>query len=127
MSPGRETDGGVARVTLARPDGANPTARLTAEELAAAFRRFDEDDSLAVAVLTGANDTFCAGADLSEFKHLTPANQGLVEQRADLTCRTQAMMQKLSKPVVSAVRGAAGGGGGGLGNRRGHEGAGVGL
>ena len=51
---------------------------------------------------------------MAEFSTLTPANQDLVEKRADLTCRTQAMMQRLSKPVVSAVRGAAVGGGAGL-------------
>jgi enoyl-CoA hydratase len=36
----------------------------TAVELAAAFRRFEADDALSVAILTGANGTFCAGADL---------------------------------------------------------------
>ena len=35
-----------------------------AAALAAAFRAFDSDDTARVAVLCGANDTFCAGADL---------------------------------------------------------------
>ena len=57
-----ETDGPVAIVTLDRPDVANAIDRPTADELVAALRRFDADDSLPVAVLTGANGTFWAGA-----------------------------------------------------------------
>ena len=59
-----ETDGPVAVVTIDRPDVANAMDRPTAEALADAFRRFDADEHASVAVLTGANGTFCAGADL---------------------------------------------------------------
>src|SRR3954453_16187949 len=59
-----ETEGAVARVTIDRPEVANAVDRPTAEALADAFRRFDADDELAVAVLTGAGGKFCAGADL---------------------------------------------------------------
>ena len=44
--------------------GATPSTGEHAEALAAAFRRFDADDRLSVAVLTGAGGVFCAGADL---------------------------------------------------------------
>jgi enoyl-CoA hydratase len=52
-----ETDGPVAVVTLDRPRGRErwPT---TADELTAAFRRFDADDAPAVAELTGAGGRF---------------------------------------------------------------------
>src|SRR5437867_5806651 len=56
-----ETDGPVAVVTLDRPDVANAIDRPTADELVAAFRRFEGDDSLSVAVLTGAGGKVCAG------------------------------------------------------------------
>src|SRR5258705_11301524 len=59
-----ETDGPVAIVTIDRPAARNAVDGPTAQELADAFRRFDADDALSVAVLTGANGTFCAGADL---------------------------------------------------------------
>ena len=59
-----EIDGPVAVITIDRPDVANAVDRPTAEALADAFRRFDADEALAVAVLTGANGKFCAGADL---------------------------------------------------------------
>ncbi|MFQ5382012.1 MAG: enoyl-CoA hydratase-related protein, partial [Dehalococcoidia bacterium] len=57
-------DGGIAIVTINRPEVRNAVDGDTARELAAAFRRFEGDDSLNVAVLTGAGGTFCAGADL---------------------------------------------------------------
>ena len=54
----------LAIVTIVRPEVRNAVDRPTASALAAAFRRFEDDDDLAVAVLTGAGGTFCAGADL---------------------------------------------------------------
>lgn len=104
----------VRIVILNRPDKLNALDTELTQALHDAMEAADRDAGVRAIVLTGAGRAFCAGADLSEFKHLTPANQDLVEKRADLTCRTQAMFQKLSKPVVSAVRGAALGGGAGL-------------
>ena len=60
--------GAVAVVTIDRPDVANAIDRPTAAALADAFRRFEADESLHVAVLTGANGTFCAGADLKAMR-----------------------------------------------------------
>jgi enoyl-CoA hydratase len=59
-----ETEDLVEIVTINRPEVRNAIDRPAAEALAEAFRRFDADDSLGVAVLTGANGIFCAGADL---------------------------------------------------------------
>ena len=59
-----ETEGPLAIVTINRPEVRNAVDRATAGELAAAFRRFDADDDLAVAILTGSGGFFCAGADL---------------------------------------------------------------
>src|SRR5260370_40229617 len=54
----------IAIVTINRPEARNAVDQPTAVALADAFRRFDADDALAVAILTGAGGTFCAGADL---------------------------------------------------------------
>ena len=54
----------VLIVTIARPELRNCVDRPTADALAAAFREFEADDSLRVAVLTGEGEHFCAGADL---------------------------------------------------------------
>src|SRR5439155_334102 len=59
-----DTDGEVAVVTINRPEVRNAVDDPTAAALVEAFRRFDADEALAVAVLTGAGGTFCAGADL---------------------------------------------------------------
>jgi enoyl-CoA hydratase len=58
------TDGPVAVVTIDRPDCRNAVDGATAAALTHAFRAFEADDTLSVAVLTGAGGTFCAGADL---------------------------------------------------------------
>ena len=58
------TDGPVLVVTIDRPEARNAVDGPTAAALVSAFRDFDADESLSVAVLTGANGTFCAGADL---------------------------------------------------------------
>ena len=109
-----EDRGPVRILSLNRPDKLNALDTVLTQALHDALLAADADESVRAIVLTGSGRAFCAGADLSEFSTLTPANQDLVEKRADLTCRTQAMMQSLSKPVVSAVRGAAVGGGAGL-------------
>ena len=60
MSVHFDTDGPIAIVTLDRSDVANAIDGPTAAALAAAFRRFEADEGLAVAVLTGAGGRFCA-------------------------------------------------------------------
>jgi enoyl-CoA hydratase/carnithine racemase len=78
------------------------------------LRAADAGDTVAVVVLTGAGRGFCAGADLSEFKDLTPEKQQLVEERAELTMQLHLVFSKMAKPVVTAINGAAMGGGAGL-------------
>jgi enoyl-CoA hydratase len=109
-----EDRGPVRILSLNRPDKLNALDTALTQALHDALLAADAEESVRAIVLAGSGRAFCAGADLTEFSTLTPANQELVEKRADLTCRTQAMMQSLSKPVVSAVRGAAVGGGAGL-------------
>ncbi len=101
-----ETDGPVTIVTLDRPDVRNAVDRPTAEALADAFRRFDGDDSASVAVLTGANGTFCAGADL---KAITGGNGNRVVEDGDGPLGVSRML--LSKPTIAAVEGYAVAGG----------------
>ena len=54
----------LAIVTINRAAVRNCVDHPTSQELASAFRRFDANESLSVAILTGANGFFCAGADL---------------------------------------------------------------
>ncbi|AXB41150.1 enoyl-CoA hydratase/isomerase family protein [Amycolatopsis albispora] len=107
-----EDHGAVRVLTLNRPDKLNALdtalTRALSEALAAADR-----EARAV-VLTGSGRGFCAGADLGEFSSLTPDQPDAVLERAALTARLQTQMQRMSVPVVAAVRGAAVGGGAGL-------------
>ena len=98
-----ERDDHVLVVTIDRPEVRNAIDRATADALAAAFRDFDADNSLAVAVLTGAGGAFCAGADLRAVDGLRAAEDG------DAPLGVSRLL--LGKPVVAAVEGAAVAGG----------------
>ncbi len=102
-----EQDGQVRIITIDRPWARNAVDRPTAALLADAFRRFDEDASSSVAVLTGADGTFCAGADLKAVASGNDAN--LVRVGGDGPMGPTRMA--LSKPVIAAVEGHAVAGG----------------
>ena len=101
-----ETDGPVAVVTIDRPEVRNAVNGPTARALADAFRRFDADPGLAVAVLAGSRGTFCAGADL---KAVATGDGNRVEDEGDGPMGPTRML--LSKPVIAAVEGHAVAGG----------------
>jgi enoyl-CoA hydratase len=101
-----EADGAVAVVTIDRPDVRNAVDGPHAAELADAFRRFEEDEDLSVAVLTGADGTFCAGADL---KGVADARGNRVAVDGDGPMGPTRML--LDKPVIAAVEGHAVAGG----------------
>ncbi len=100
------TDGPVFTVTIDRPEARNAVDRPTAAALADAFRAFEADDALSVAVLTGAGGTFCAGADLKAFG---TERANVVRDDGDGPMGASRMM--LSKPVLAAVEGYAVAGG----------------
>ncbi|MEM9710858.1 MAG: crotonase/enoyl-CoA hydratase family protein [Actinomycetota bacterium] len=108
-----EDDGGIRVVTIDRPERRNAVDRPAAEALEAAFRDFDADDALDVAVLTGAEGTFCAGADL----HAVGSGDGnrVTIEEPDGIVGTHGPMGPtrllLTKPVIAAVEGHAVAGG----------------
>lgn len=108
------TDNGVRTITLNRPDKLNALNFALTEGLVAALKAADADEQVRAVIVTGAGRGFCAGADTSEFKILTPDNQALVERRAALTTELQGLVKRMSKPVIAAVNGYAMGGGSGL-------------
>ena len=101
-------------LTLNRPDKRNALNTALTQELLDALRAADVDDAVGCVVLTGAGQGFCAGADLAEFKDLTPDKAHLVEARAELSMQLHLAFAKMAKPVVTAINGAAMGGGAGL-------------
>src|SRR5271170_8149751 len=92
------TEGDVAIVTINRPEARNAVDQPTAAALAESFRRFDADDALSVAILTGAGGTFCAGADL---KAVATARGNRVSEDGDGPLGCTRLL--LSKPVIAAV------------------------
>ncbi len=102
-----ERDSAIFVVTINRPEVRNAIDRPTAEALAATFRAFDDDETLSVAVLTGADSTFSSGADLTAIG--SPERQPRVALDGDAPEGVSRMT--LSKPVIAAVEGYAVAGG----------------
>ncbi len=109
-----EDRGAVRILTMNRPEKRNALNNALTAALLEGLRAADADDAVNAIVLTGAGPGFCAGADLAEFKDLTAENQPLVERRAQLTMSLHEIFPRLTKPVVTAINGAAMGGGAGL-------------
>lgn len=101
-----ETQGAVTTIILDRPDRRNAIDRPTGQALAAAFRAFERNRDARVAVLWGANGTFCAGADLKAVA-AGPKKRKLAY--GDGPMGPTRML--LSKPVLAAVSGYAVAGG----------------
>lgn len=101
-----EIDGPMFVVTINRPERRNAVDRATADALAAAFRAFDDDNDLSVAILTGAGGNFCAGADL---KAVANGNGNRIDAAGDGPMGPSRLM--LSKPVIAAIEGHAVAGG----------------
>jgi len=100
-----EHDRKVAIVTINRPEVKNAVDSATARALAEAFEAFDRDDSLNVAILTGAEGACCAGADLREVAGGRP----LDKETKYAPMGTTWML--LNKPVIAAIEGHAVAGG----------------
>jgi enoyl-CoA hydratase len=96
----------IAIVTIHRPQVRNAVNPATAAELAQAFREFDSNDALDVAILTGAGGNFCAGFDL---KALAAGEAKPLQEDGDGPMGPTRML--LSKPVIAAVEGYAVAGG----------------
>jgi len=109
-----ERRGEILVVTINRPEVRNAVDSPTARKLGQVFVDFDTDDSLKVAVLTGANGTFCAGADLKSVGEgtfePTPAPVAPID-RHDAMGPMGPSYLRLNKPVIAAVAGHAVAGG----------------
>ena len=99
MAVNIDRNGAVMVVTLDRPDRRNAVDDSTARELSAAFRSFDVDPGLSVAVLTGAGGNFCAGFDLKALA------QGTGPEVAEGDGPMGPTYLRLSKPVIAAIEG----------------------
>jgi enoyl-CoA hydratase len=102
-------DGPVLVVAIARPEVRNAVDGPTAAALASAFREFDADPALSVAVLCGEGGIFCAGADLKAVASGDSSRANRLSAEGDGPMGVSRMV--LSKPVIAAVEGFAVAGG----------------
>src|SRR5215218_6542784 len=103
-----EVDRAVCVITIDRPHARNAVDGPTQRALSDAFRRFEVDDELAVAILTGAGGTFCAGADL---KAVASGRGNRVESDMTRDGPMGPTRMVFGKPVIAAVEGYAVAGG----------------
>jgi methylglutaconyl-CoA hydratase len=104
----------VAWVLLNRPEVRNAFNATLIAELTALLRALDADPSVRAVVLAGAGSSFCAGADLNWMQQMAgfSPRQNLAD--ASVLTAMLATLDKLSKPTIARVHGAAFGGGAGL-------------
>jgi cyclohexa-1,5-dienecarbonyl-CoA hydratase len=101
---GTTVDGGLARVTLARPP-VNVLTTAMMRRLAAVLRQVAADETVRVVRLDAAGKAFCAGVDVGE--HLGDLLPGMMDALSDLF----AAFDEVPQPIVAVVHGACLGGG----------------
>ena len=107
----RDTDAGVATVTVNRPDVLNALDLPTLKELSHAFEQASWDDLVAVVVVTGAgNRSFCTGADLDE-QALMGSTSGQYWRWMGTFIEMHDRLRHIGKPTIARINGVCVGGG----------------
>ncbi len=109
-----EVAGGIATITLDRPEKMNAFTGTMMQELCSAFDLVDDDDAVRAVIVTGSGDrAFCAGADLTpdgggQVFASGSAVESLSDERVrDSGGRLTLRIFQCKKPVIAAVNGAA--------------------
>jgi methylglutaconyl-CoA hydratase len=107
-------DGGIARVTLNRPDKRNALDHEIVGEIKDALREAGRDEKVRVVVVAGAGKDFSSGADLAALHKISEAT--VVDNVDDARNMAElfTMMRRHPRPIVAAVKGRALAGGCGL-------------
>jgi enoyl-CoA hydratase/carnithine racemase len=98
----------IAYVTINRPEARNAVSPEVHRAMIAAWADFAEDDSVDVAILTGAGEAFCAGADLKEYIPPIVADGSIADIReiAELGLNGFTRgMHRIYKPIIGAING----------------------
>ncbi|MEE4199827.1 crotonase/enoyl-CoA hydratase family protein [Erythrobacter sp.] len=109
-----EKSGGIATITLDRPDKMNAYTRIMGEEIMAAMDDIDADDDVRAVIFTGAGErAFCAGADLTPeggghvFSDPNPVDDLSDERVRDGGGLLTLRLFESKKPLISACNGVA--------------------
>lgn len=108
-----DRQGPIAIVTFNRPEARNAWSLEMLVRMWDAWTEIDSNPDIRCAILTGAGNTFCAGADLKLMHGDQSDNPWQVRLKADPELHWKAMLRhyRLKKPLVAAVEGFALGGG----------------
>jgi methylglutaconyl-CoA hydratase len=109
-----EVEGGLARLTLNRPERRNALNEELIAALKDALRRADHDEEVRAVVLQGAGADFCSGADLAALQKISTASVAENIDDARSLMELFLLIREVRIPVISAVRGRALAGGCGL-------------
>ena len=108
-----QVEGGIATLTLNRPDKRNAMSDAMRSEFIAALEHVAADKAIRALVLTGAGKGFCAGGDISGMEKRMNAPTGEIAfngwHRQQRVHHTQTLLHTMPKPVIAAVNGAASG------------------
>ena len=113
-------DGGVATLTMNRPDARNAMTSAMMEKMHEALPRLAADRSVRCLGLTGAGEAFCAGGDVKSFASAATKNKDSQSSQFDLEGRTlglrvgmelSRLLHEMPKPTLAAIPGPAAGGG----------------
>ena len=106
-----EVDGPVATITLDRPEARNAWSEAMMQSMHTALDRAEGDPEVRVIVLTGAGTSFCAGGDLKAMRDRSGMFAGdPVELRRQYARGLQEItrrFERLERPVIAAINGAA--------------------
>lgn len=98
----------IAYVTLNRPEARNAIDPETHERMIEVWADFAADDDVDVAILTGAGDAFCSGADLKTYipPKIEGATPAALREIAELGLNGFTRgMHRIYKPIIAAVNG----------------------
>ncbi len=107
-------EGGVATLTLNRPDRMNAMSTPMLEALLAAVTRLSADPDIGVVVLTGAGRAFCAGGDVKAMAEGKEFAEDTLEAKAQAlrgAMEISRWLHEMPKPTIAMVGGAAAGAG----------------
>jgi methylglutaconyl-CoA hydratase len=107
-------EGGVARLTLARPEKHNALSAQMIDELADAAFNLGSDASVRVVVLAGEGASFCAGGDLNWMRAQFDADRPARMKEARRLALMLKTLNDMPKPLIGRIHGNAFGGGVGL-------------
>jgi methylglutaconyl-CoA hydratase len=109
-----ELDGPIAIITLNRPDKHNAFDDVLIAELTEKLKVADALPAARVVILSATGKSFSAGADLNWMKRMAAYSEAENQQDAMALADLMSTLQRMSKPTIARVQGAAYGGGVGL-------------